>query len=60
MKSTHHLLQEEPTTYDYTLGTVKLIRVRNEKDLGVITSYELGSSYQFHHLEGKQDVEKAC
>ena len=42
----HHLPQEEPITYDYTLGTVKLIRVCNEKDLGVITSYEL--SWDLH------------
>ena len=33
--------KKSPITYDYTLGTVKLIRVCNEKDLGVINSYEL-------------------
>ena len=38
--------KKSPITYDYTLGTVKLIRVCNEKDLGVITSYEL--SWDLH------------
>ena len=38
--------KKSPITYDYTLGTVKLIRVCNEKDLGVVTSYEL--SWDLH------------
>ena len=38
--------KKSPITYDYTLGTVKLIRVCNEKDLGVIASYEL--SWDLH------------
>ena len=38
--------KKSPITYDYTLGTVKLICVCNEKDLGVITSYEL--SWDLH------------
>ena len=45
--------KKSPITYDYTLGTVKLIRVCNEKDLGVITSCELAWDLHINSIISK-------
>ena len=46
MQSSHHCTQENFRHFYYNLGTEKLTRVDNEKDLGVITSSTL--SWELH------------